>query len=62
MGSYHYVPSRGERKLAAEREEIKLTQAPPDKRSDKEEVRIIWQGDRIARVIFKSGKVVEFQN
>lgn len=48
--------------MAAEREEIKLTQTTPDKKASKEEVRIIWQGNRIARVVFKSGKVVEFQS
>lgn len=48
--------------MAAEREEIKLTETAPDKRTEKEEVRIIWQGNRIARVVFKSGKVVEFQS
>lgn len=48
--------------MAAEREEIKLTQTTPDKKANKEEVRIIWQGNRIARVVFKSGKVVEFQS
>lgn len=53
---------RGEWCMAAEREEIKLTQTTPDKKASKEEVRIIWQGNRIARVVFKSGKVVEFQS
>lgn len=48
--------------MAAEREEIKLTHTAPDKKSGKDEVRIIWQGNRIARVVFKSGKVIEFQS
>jgi hypothetical protein len=33
---------------------------PAVKVSPKEEVRIIWKGVRIAKLIFASGKVVEF--
>lgn len=42
--------------------EIKLSELDPEKRPEKEEVKIVWKGNRIARLIFKSGKVVEFQS
>jgi len=40
---------------------IKVTQTSSMTNTGKEDVKIIWKGNRISRVIFKSGKVVEFQ-
>jgi len=41
---------------------IKVTQTSTMTDTGKDDVKIIWKGNRISRVIFKSGKVVEFQN
>lgn len=41
---------------------IKVTQTSTMTDTGKEDVKIIWKGNRISRVVFKSGKVVEFQN
>jgi len=46
----------------AKPQEIKFSELDPEKRPEKEDVKIIWKGNRIARLIFKSGKVVEFQS
>lgn len=46
----------------AKPQEIKFSETDPEKRTGKEDVKIIWKGNRIARLIFKSGKVVEFQS
>lgn len=46
----------------AKPQEIKFSELDPEKRSEKEDVKIIWKGNRIARLVFKSGKVVEFQS
>lgn len=46
----------------AKTQEIKFSELDPEKRPEKEDVKIIWKGNRIARLIFKSGKVVEFQS
>lgn len=43
-------------------EAIKVTQTSAVTDMGKDDVKIIWKGNRIARVIFKSGKVVEFQS
>lgn len=53
---------RGDALLAAKASDaIKVTQTTSITDTGKDDVKIIWKGNRIARVIFKSGKVVEFQ-
>ncbi|MBO8142884.1 MAG: hypothetical protein H0Z37_12065 [Firmicutes bacterium] len=44
------------------KEAIRVSQTTPETGPGKQDVKIIWKGNRIARVIFKSGKVVEFQS
>lgn len=46
----------------AKPQEIKFSETDPENRTGKDDVKIIWKGKRIARLIFKSGKVVEFNN
>lgn len=54
---------RGGAVLAANASDaIKVIQSSSVANTGKDDVKIIWKGNRIARVIFKSGKIVEFQN
>jgi len=39
---------------------IRLDQVAPQPAKDREDVTIVWKGRRIAKLIFPSGKVVEF--
>jgi len=54
-------PKVGVKRLA-KTQEIKFSELDPERRPETEDVKIIWKGNRIARVIFKSGKVVEFES